>query len=236
MNLLNWVKTGAYVSLIVFLGFGSYLLWTVTQTVKQASVVVTQAGQSISRTEISVNEAVSGLKPVEANLDKITSDLDSTVRTLNRPCGVGQPCGLLADSAKTLGTIRGTFGQIEIAADHENRNLSNLDTQEAQLFSQTSGVLFGLSNAEVSANKAVNDFDNLLNSPDLTGTLKNANTITANLGQTSTDFQNKFHSVLYPPPCSGKLCFFKKAWPYIKTASELTEPAYWGSQLIQSIH
>lgn len=236
MNILNWVKTGMYVSLIVLFGFCSYFMWTATQAVKQASVVVTQAGQSISRTEVVVNGAVNGLKPVEANLVAVTNSLNKTVLAVNSPCGGGHPCGLLADTAKTLNTVRGTFGQIEIAANHENRNLSNLDIQEAQLFSQTSGVLSGLSETEVSANKAVTDFDVLLSSPDLSGILKNANTVTYNLGQTSTDFQNKFHAVLFPPPCIGKFCFIKKAWPYIKTASELAEPAYWGSQLIQSIH
>ncbi len=60
--------------------------------------------------------------------------------TMNRPCENGKPCGTLADVARTLNTIRGTFGQIEVAARHENRQLSILDAQERQLFEDLHGT------------------------------------------------------------------------------------------------
>lgn len=225
-----------YASLLVLFGFGSYLLWTVTQTIKKADTVLTQISQSVSRTETSVIAASNSLITVENGLIPVEKNLNNTILAVNSPCGGSRPCGLLADSAKTLGTIRGTFGQIEVAANHEDRNLGKLDTQETQLFSQMSGILSGLSNTETQANKSFTDLDMLLTSSDLSGTMKNTNTITGNLGQTFTDFQTKFHAVLFPPPCVGKLCFIKKAWPYIKAGSELMEPAYWGTQLVQSIH
>ena len=43
-------------------------------------------------------------------------------------------CGTLADVNRTLHTIRGTFGQIEVAAKHENAQLTKLDSQEKTLF------------------------------------------------------------------------------------------------------
>jgi hypothetical protein len=66
--------------------------------------------------------------------------VEDTFDTLNADCGKPgdlHPCGTLADIAKTMNTIRGTFGQIELAANHENKNLSTLDAQEAQLFADT---------------------------------------------------------------------------------------------------
>jgi hypothetical protein len=62
------------------------------------------------------------------------AELDATLREVNRPCGKNQSCGTLADVAKSLNTVRGTFGQIEVAANHENKQLTKLDAQEAQLF------------------------------------------------------------------------------------------------------
>lgn len=59
---------------------------------------------------------------------------DGALATINRPCGNGAACGTLADVAKTLNTLRGTAGQIEIAARHENTQLATLDRDEAQLF------------------------------------------------------------------------------------------------------
>lgn len=59
---------------------------------------------------------------------------DGALATVNRPCSKGAACGTLADVAKTLNTIRGTAGQVEIAAKHENAQLATLDRNEAQLF------------------------------------------------------------------------------------------------------
>lgn len=63
-----------------------------------------------------------------------------TLVTINRPCSKDQSCGTLADVAKTLNTIRGTAGQIEIAAKHENGQLSTLDAQERELFADLHAV------------------------------------------------------------------------------------------------
>jgi hypothetical protein len=64
--------------------------------------------------------------------------VNATLHEINRPCaGNGakvEACGTLADVAKTLGTIRGTAGQVEIAAVHENAQLGRLDAQEGQIY------------------------------------------------------------------------------------------------------
>jgi hypothetical protein len=52
-----------------------------------------------------------------------------------------KPCGTLADANQTLHTIRGAFGEVEVAAHHENAQLTKLDTQERDLFDDLHGVL-----------------------------------------------------------------------------------------------
>ena len=80
--------------------------------------------------------------------------------------------------------------------------------------------------------KTTTDFDSFIQSQDFTSTVHNANVITANLGQTTGDFQKKFHDVLYPPPCTNWKCHLKEDWGIIRGGLELLEPAYYGSQLL----
>jgi hypothetical protein len=70
--------------------------------------------------------------------------VDAALTTVNAPCGNGGTCGTLADVAKALNTIRGTAGQVEIAADHENRQLGKIDAQEAQLYSDVHGAMLNV--------------------------------------------------------------------------------------------
>lgn len=65
-----------------------------------------------------------------------------TFQAVNRNCDGGkEACGTLADVNQTLHTIRGTFGQIEVAAKHENAQLTKLDSQEKTLFDDAHGVM-----------------------------------------------------------------------------------------------
>jgi methyl-accepting chemotaxis protein len=74
-----------------------------------------------------------------AKMDRVTDGVAATLAEIDRPCtvlvkGQEKSCGSIADVNQTLHTIRGTFGQIEVAARHENQNLKTLDRQEADLF------------------------------------------------------------------------------------------------------
>lgn len=75
------------------------------------------------------------------------------------------PCGTLADVNKTLATVRGTFGQIEVATRHENQNLATLDRQEAALFAD-------LHSTAMAAQGTLNASTDTLNA--MTGTLGEA--------------------------------------------------------------
>jgi hypothetical protein len=66
------------------------------------------------------------------------------LQVVNRNCDGGkEACGTLADVNQTLHTIRGTFGQIETAAKHENAELTTLDSQKKTLFDDVHGVMGG---------------------------------------------------------------------------------------------
>jgi hypothetical protein len=236
MKLLDWAKTAALVSVAVFLGFGSYLLWVTTQAEKQlgsqAAAVLSHFESTLSKTDYVIAQtgtAVSGIQTsvaqTQASLSSVASGLNQTIALVNHPCAPG-PCGTVADIGKTLNTFRGTAGEIEIAAHHEDSNLGTLDIQETQLFQHTDSVVTGLA-------KTNTDLDTFISSPDLSSTVRNVNGITYSLGQTSADFQNKFHSFLYPPPCHGIKCDIGKIYTIVKIGSQFAEPAYWADQLVR---
>lgn len=106
-----------------------------------------------------VKDVVKKAGPVLDGLDADTVKLGNSIDLVNAPCVPG-PCGTVADVGKTLNTVRGTFGQIEIAANHENRNLSTLDTQEATLFEDFHGTA-------TRANTSLDTFNFLLANPNV---------------------------------------------------------------------
>lgn len=65
-------------------------------------------------------------------------DLAPTLDALNRPCPAnektGKPCGTLADLNRTLATVRGAVGTVEVAGRHYDRQLTVLDAQETSLY------------------------------------------------------------------------------------------------------
>lgn len=78
------------------------------------------------------------LAPTTVKLNAAIDSANSTLVAINRPCPGPQDkvaaCGTLADLNRTLATVRGTFGVIEVAANHEDKQLATLDAQERQLF------------------------------------------------------------------------------------------------------
>ena len=77
--------------------------------------------------------AASQLATMATKAETAEQSLTDTLTAINRPCGAGRACGTLADLGKTLGTIRLTAGQLEIAANHEDKRIAVLDTQETEL-------------------------------------------------------------------------------------------------------
>jgi hypothetical protein len=126
-------------------------------------------------------------------LDGATTTLDN----INRLCheasdeGVDKPCGTLADVNRTLATVRGTFGQIEIAAHHEDRNLSTLDAQEAQLYAD-----FHATTTNLNA---------LVASPDVARFLKSSADTSVQVAAIATDVHKEADALTAPKPWYTKL-------------------------------
>jgi hypothetical protein len=219
------------IALAVFLGFGCYFLWATNQNENQivaranatfsaADAAITNINSATLQVGSAFQSAAASASQTEKDVRAVTIPLQQTVALINAPCVPG-PCGTVADVGKTLNTIRLTSGQIEIAANHEDNNLANLDNQENQVF--------------VDTDTALKNFNTLLVSPALNDTLINADTITTNLGKTTGDFQAKFHDFLYPPPCKGFKCDLKKIYETVKIGSQFSEPAYWSWALFSQI-
>jgi hypothetical protein len=128
--------------------------------IKTESGRLNQSLDNLDRQVAAAEPAIKGIGPVLDSLRGNSAQLGRTIDLVNAPCVPG-PCGTIADVGKTLNTVRGTFGQIEIAANHENRNLGTLDLQEATLFSDFHGTA-------TRANTSLDTFNTLLANPNVT--------------------------------------------------------------------
>ena len=148
-----------------------------------------------------VGPAINKLDPVLTNVADDTAKLGRSIDLITNRVTVLcppkdsdelHPCGTLADVAKTLNTVRGTFGEIRIAANHENRNLGTLDTQEATLFDDFHGTA-------TRANTSLDIFNTRLGSKDVTVMLDNG----AEFTTTAVELEKKLAACTLHPtlPC-----------------------------------
>jgi ABC-type transporter Mla subunit MlaD len=148
-----------------------------------------------------VGPAIKKLDPVLDNVAQDTAKLGTSIDLVTNRVTVIcppkdsdelHPCGTLADLAKTLNTVRGTFGEIRIAANHENRNLGTLDTQEAKLFEDFDGMA-------TRGDTTLDTFNGLLANPNVTIMLANG----AEFTTTAVALENKLaQCTLHPTlPC-----------------------------------
>ena len=107
-----------------------------------------------------------------------------TLDALNRDCSGGKErCGTLADVNQTLHSIRGIFGLIETAAKHENAQLTTLDGQERDLFSDLKSTLSGARETLTAATGFANAASKTLGTTQ--DTLKTSQTTLTQLGDAS---------------------------------------------------
>jgi hypothetical protein len=159
------------------------------------------------------------VKKFYAIADSAVALLNTGNRTLQlviAPCVPG-PCGLLADGAKTLNTARITMGQIEIAANHEDKNLGTLDQQEATIYA--------------GANDDVQALHALLASPDLLQTMHNLDTTSAAVADsavqadgTLTDVHDEVHKLVHPT--KKKMTFWGAMLATGQTIQKLMPPLF----------
>lgn len=177
---------------------------TAQATMDTLSTVGPQATKTLKSLEPVGKQATATLKQVGAQANRLGGVLDSTTETLgviNRDCPGGlnpaKSCGTLADLNRTLATVRGTFGQIEVAARHENRQLGTLDAQELQLYTDT--------------HVAVTNLNGLLTSPDVTRFLKASADTSIQVSGIAADIHKESTALTAPKP------WYKQLYTYGNT-------------------
>jgi hypothetical protein len=139
-------------------------------TITTESTRLNQSLDNLDRQIATIGPAVKRIDPILANAADDTRKMGRTIDLVNAPC-VPAPCGTLADVNRTMATVRGTFGQIEFAALHEDRNLGTLDTQEAALFAD-------FHETAIRANTTLDTFNGLLANPNVTLMMANGGQFT----------------------------------------------------------
>lgn len=209
MNALGWAKLAALLSLCACL---LAIADAVQRVAKATEQLTAKASATLSTLNTVGPQAVATLGTLRSNgdtlsrqiarsltvTDKVGTVLDgftATLDSVNRPCATAatgsKPCGTLADVNRTLATVRGTFGQIEVAARHENRNLTTLDQQEAQLYEDT--------------HAAVANFNALLTSTDVAKFMASSAETSAQVAAIATDVHREADRLTAPQPWYKKL-------------------------------
>lgn len=168
---MKTLKALALLTVPVVGAFLCLLLFQTSAAVKSAADDERALAQSAANAVNDLDAAISNVSVTTQAATRTLASANAVLITVNRSCGGGHPCGTLADVAKTLNTVRGTFGEIEIAAHHEDANLTALDAQELQLFADTHATLTGASD--------------LLASSDITGALSSIRSSSASIADAS---------------------------------------------------
>lgn len=221
MTALAETRRWAVASAAVFcLGSIGYRVWTaptvpdLAPTVTRLNGTITAASTALQgipavlRHVQTVSDSATGVlraaTPVVASFKDTASGLnaaiDLTSHRLNDLCGTDvavHPCGTLADTNRTLATLRGTSGQVE-------RSLIVFNQHEGDLFAQES-------TAYASMNKSVLDFDALVGDPDFKATVGNVETTSENFAAITTDGKGWIHQKLYPTKKKGVASAFDAA-------------------------
>jgi hypothetical protein len=133
------------------------------------AAIVTESAR-LNKSLDNLDKQVVTVGPAVTKIDPVLAELGRAIDLVIAPCVPG-PCGTVADVGKTLNTVRGTFGQIEIAANHEDRNLGTLDSQEATLFGDFHGTA-------TRANTSLDTFNAMLANPNVALMEKNGGEFT----------------------------------------------------------
>jgi hypothetical protein len=250
MTLLDKFKAATLVSLSVFLLAGAYLAWVTAQTQKQiaaqASVVLSHVNNTLTNVDATTAEvdlavtnvgasftsAAADVQQMRLALVPIADQLDQTLAFVNQKCipvegqvltlADSKNCGTLADVSRTLQTMRGAIGTVEVAGENFDKHEALFYQQETQLF--------------YTANTAFAHFDTLVSSPDLAAAMVNGKTLLGNLDVGTALVDKKMDEVFYPPPCVHTWCKIKDTWNVLRAGSQLLMPAYYGWELFTGGH
>ncbi len=204
-KLLQVAKLGALLALMIY--------------VYVACTFYVRVGAALQAVQGSLTQWNAQSASIAANTNDVLRSAAATMDAINRPCGNGQPCGTLADVAKTLHTIRGAAGQIEVAANHEDKRIGVLDAQEATIYHNTNTsleqlrvdlatanttiaglqpVFVGLSKDAAAVQVTTESAHALLANKDLQATLTNTSHASAALAGIADDTRDAVHGYFHP--------------------------------------
>jgi hypothetical protein len=162
----------------------------------------------------------------------IAGQIDTTLAFINQKCIPVQGqnltledsknCGTLADVSRTLQTLRGAIGTVEVAGEHFDKNEATFYDQEGKLFDK--------------ADSTITHFDAIISSKNLSDAMQNTATMTDHLNGVSELFERKLGDLFYPPPCTGKLCGLKRVGEVVKALGVLPEPVYYLWEIWKDAH
>jgi hypothetical protein len=242
----NEILTGLALSAVVVVcGVATIALVDIDQAAKKATVTL----GSLNGTLVEINRPCKGPKGpdacgVFAQVKKSVIDIgDATVTAQVQVKNTGLLMATAAQGITSAASdLHEVAGQASSSLESVRDDAGLITSTFNDTMGQTQKTIEGIQPVETSlvgeidaAHAATDSVNRFVASPDLIATLHNANTVSSNMALTSTDFQKKFHDVLYPPPCKGSMCWLIKSWPYIKDAGEMAEPAYWGLQVFKGI-
>lgn len=226
------VFTGA----LVFVCFAAMnTLDSLTTAGNQATITIQQMGQS-------VNGATDALAAT-------TGKLNATLDALNAPC-VGfhgsvtcGPLAQLSQTEKNVGILAAKSAQqVQQSATLVNETAEAIKGAAADVHTMAqagtgtlnaaTGTIDAFQPVIGQTSAAVAHFDALIQSPDVTDTLHNANLITASWAGTSEDFHVWSHKLWNPSPCTTNKCRwargFKVAGGYLGLAAQAGEAStFW---------
>ena len=105
---------------------------------------------------LKAKQTLTNLDTAIASTSSVTANLNKTLDAINRPCSMTAPCGTLADIDRTLATARGALGQVEVAAKHENSQLSTLEAQERTLYGDLHSTLGHVDSFVIAGTNSIN--------------------------------------------------------------------------------
>ena len=214
-----------------------------------------------------------------ASIKQNSNDLHDALIVINRP-----RTGTIAGLNQTIFGADALLKQTNGIINHEERQLTTLDTQELSFFNDFHGLankagntVDNLSITENAAagtlnettktlaiindketgigttirniNKTVADTDSMMTDTHVQAFIDNLEPlsknavaisgnvagITNNLDATTTDFQHKFHTWIYPEPCKTASCKWGKVLNFALDVSKFAEPLDFAAQAYSNI-
>lgn len=159
---------------------------------------------------------IAGIQPVEQQLTQVAKDLSAEAVAIKAT----------TDQATV------TLAAVQSQATAVGADAGAALTSGKEVLDATKVTIQGLQPVETSATSLMDNTNVFVKT--LPPISDNVKTITGNFGAASTDFETKFHFLLFPKPCLTFGCKLAKTWPYIKGAAQMAEPLYWGQQLFEN--